>query len=79
VNGWANGSPELVAFASEHGVRLVLEPLHPMYAADRAVLSTLKQALDLCSAVPLVDCRCGRRKAAWRAGEPPTARVLKQE
>lgn len=38
---------ELVPFAAEHGVRLVLEPLHPMFAADRAVISTLGQALDL--------------------------------
>ena len=38
---------ELVPFAEAHDVRLVLEPLHPMYAADRAVLSTLEQALDL--------------------------------
>ena len=34
-------------FAHDHGVRLVLEPLHPMYAADRALISTLGQALDL--------------------------------
>ena len=40
---------ELVPFAEAHDVRLVLEPLHPMYAADRAVLSTLEQALDLAS------------------------------
>ncbi|WP_243795216.1 sugar phosphate isomerase/epimerase [Saccharopolyspora gloriosae] len=38
---------ELAPFAREHGVRLVLEPLHPMYVADRAVISTLDQALDL--------------------------------
>ncbi|MFS0703163.1 sugar phosphate isomerase/epimerase family protein [Cellulomonas sp. 179-A 9B4 NHS] len=38
---------ELAPYAAEHGVRLVLEPLHPMFAADRAVLSTLGQALDL--------------------------------
>jgi sugar phosphate isomerase/epimerase len=38
---------ELAPYAVEHGVRLVLEPLHPMYAADRAVISTLGQALDL--------------------------------
>jgi sugar phosphate isomerase/epimerase len=38
---------ELAPFAAEHGVRLVLEPLHPMFAADRAVISTLEQALDL--------------------------------
>jgi len=29
------------------GVTLAIEPLHPMYAADRAVVSTLGQALDL--------------------------------
>ncbi|GAA3293200.1 sugar phosphate isomerase/epimerase family protein [Arthrobacter citreus] len=43
---------ELVPFATEHGVRLVLEPLHPMYAADRALLSTLGQALDLAAPYP---------------------------
>ncbi|GLZ13335.1 3-dehydroshikimate dehydratase [Actinomadura sp. NBRC 104425] len=37
----------LAPYAAERGVRLALEPLHPMYCADRAVLSTLKQALDL--------------------------------
>ncbi|NJC23805.1 sugar phosphate isomerase/epimerase [Arthrobacter pigmenti] len=43
---------ELVPVAQEHDVRLVLEPLHPMYAADRAVLSTLGQALDLAAPFP---------------------------
>ena len=43
---------ELVPFALEHGVRMVLEPLHPMFAADRAVISTLKQALDLSAPYP---------------------------
>ncbi|MGF9646449.1 sugar phosphate isomerase/epimerase family protein [Pseudarthrobacter oxydans] len=38
---------DLAPFAEENGVRLVLEPLHPMYAADRALISTLGQALDL--------------------------------
>ncbi|WP_370020089.1 sugar phosphate isomerase/epimerase family protein [Planotetraspora sp. GP83] len=37
----------LAPYAAERGVRLGLEPLHPMYCADRAVLSTLGQALDL--------------------------------
>lgn len=48
----AEGLAELVPYALEHGVRLVLEALHPMYAADRAVLSTLKQALDLATPHP---------------------------
>jgi sugar phosphate isomerase/epimerase len=43
---------ELVPFAGEHGVRLVLEPLHPMYAADRALISTLGQSLDLAAPYP---------------------------
>lgn len=38
---------ELVPYALERGVRLALEPLHPMFCADRAVLSTLGQALDI--------------------------------
>jgi sugar phosphate isomerase/epimerase len=33
------------------GVTLALEPLHPMTCADRSVLSTLGQALDLCEAL----------------------------
>jgi len=27
---------------------LAIEPLHPMYAADRACINTLEQALDVC-------------------------------
>jgi sugar phosphate isomerase/epimerase len=38
---------ELVPYAADRGVRLALEPMHPLYAADRGVLSTLGQALDL--------------------------------
>jgi sugar phosphate isomerase/epimerase len=42
----------LAPYAGERGVRLALEPLHPMYCADRAVLSTLGQALDLAEPHP---------------------------
>jgi sugar phosphate isomerase/epimerase len=38
---------ELEADAQAAGVVLAIEPLHPMYAADRAVISTLAQALDI--------------------------------
>ncbi|HCU49860.1 MAG TPA: sugar phosphate isomerase, partial [Micromonosporaceae bacterium] len=38
---------ELVPYAIQHDVRLAIEPLHPMFCADRAVVSTLGQALDL--------------------------------
>lgn len=38
---------ELADDAVAAGVQLAIEPLHPMYASDRAVVSTLGQALDL--------------------------------
>ncbi|MBP2437016.1 sugar phosphate isomerase/epimerase family protein [Microbacterium amylolyticum] len=37
----------LAPHAEANGVQLALEPLHPMYCSDRAVLSTLDQALDI--------------------------------
>ncbi|MCG5219127.1 sugar phosphate isomerase/epimerase family protein [Streptosporangium sp. KLBMP 9127] len=43
----------LAPYAGERGVRLALEPLHPMYCADRAVISTLGQAVDLAEAFPV--------------------------
>ena len=42
----------LVDDATAAGVRLALEPLHPMYAADRAVINTLGQALDIAEQFP---------------------------
>jgi sugar phosphate isomerase/epimerase len=45
----ADGIAQLLETAREYGVPLALEPLHPMYAADRAVLNTLAQALDICA------------------------------
>ncbi|MFZ4452798.1 sugar phosphate isomerase/epimerase family protein [Salibacterium aidingense] len=38
------GIEELIPYAGQHGVKLGIEPLHPMYAADRSVISTLGQA-----------------------------------
>src|SRR5690606_24246307 len=36
----ADAISELAPFAASHGVRLALEPMHPMFCADRGVLST---------------------------------------
>ncbi|RNG20779.1 sugar phosphate isomerase/epimerase family protein [Streptomyces botrytidirepellens] len=48
----ADALGELGPYAAERGVRLAIEPLHPMYASDRCVVSTLAQALDLAERFP---------------------------
>ncbi|MET7351131.1 sugar phosphate isomerase/epimerase family protein [Streptomyces mirabilis] len=48
----ADALGELGPYAAERGVRLAIEPLHPMYAADRCVVSTLAQALELAERFP---------------------------
>ncbi|HKA80960.1 MAG TPA: sugar phosphate isomerase/epimerase family protein [Xanthobacteraceae bacterium] len=39
---------ELLPYARKAGVPLAIEPLHPMFAADRACVNTLAHANDLC-------------------------------
>ncbi|MEM9224228.1 MAG: sugar phosphate isomerase/epimerase family protein [Pseudomonadota bacterium] len=65
VGGLADGSKDIagarqmvldgISALSEYSrtarMPLAIEPLHPMYAADRACVNTLCQALDLCDAV----------------------------
>jgi sugar phosphate isomerase/epimerase len=48
----ADAVETLVPYAMEAGVTLGIEPLHPMYAADRCVVSTLGQALDIAERHP---------------------------
>jgi sugar phosphate isomerase/epimerase len=43
-----DGVAELLAYARGNAMPLAIEPLHPMYAADRACVNTLEHALDLC-------------------------------
>lgn len=43
-----DGIAKLLEVARPAGMPLAIEPLHPMYAADRACVNTLRQALDLC-------------------------------
>ncbi|MFE7617767.1 sugar phosphate isomerase/epimerase family protein [Streptomyces sp. NPDC057496] len=48
----ADALGELAPYAAERGVRLAIEPLHPMFASDRCVVSTLSQALDIAERFP---------------------------
>ncbi len=43
----ADAVAELAPYAASAGVRLAIEPLHPMFCADRCVVATLGQALDI--------------------------------
>jgi sugar phosphate isomerase/epimerase len=43
----AEGIATVLPHARAAKIPLAIEPLHPMYAADRACVNTLKQALDL--------------------------------
>jgi sugar phosphate isomerase/epimerase len=43
-----DGIGAILDHARSAGIPLAIEPLHPMYAADRACVNTLEQALDLC-------------------------------
>lgn len=43
-----DGIAAILPYAQENNMPLAIEPLHPMYAADRACVNTLGHALDIC-------------------------------
>ena len=43
---------ELVPYARDKGVRLALEPMNPLFTADRGVLTTIGQSLDMAADHP---------------------------
>ena len=46
-----DGIAQLLEHARACRVPLAIEPLHPMYCADRACVNTIDQALDICDAL----------------------------
>jgi len=43
-----SGIEAILPHAAASGIKLAVEPLHPMYAGDRSAINTLGQANDLC-------------------------------
>jgi sugar phosphate isomerase/epimerase len=46
-----DGIATSLEYARAAGMPLAIEPLHPMYAADRACINTMEHALDVCDAL----------------------------
>jgi sugar phosphate isomerase/epimerase len=71
-----DGIAELLDYARSAragGLALSIEPLHPMYAADRACINTLEQALDLCDTLDPSNTPCAQdSSAALNTSSPPT-------
>jgi sugar phosphate isomerase/epimerase len=42
------GIETILPMAEKYGIRLAIEPLHPMYADNRSAINTLQQANDMC-------------------------------
>lgn len=55
-NQIADGIAAVLDRAEQAGVKLAVEPLHPMYADSRSAINTLRQANDICDRIdsPLV-------------------------
>lgn len=47
----AEGTAQLLEHGKNLGVRIALEPLHPVYAAERSCLTLLSEALDMCQRI----------------------------
>lgn len=44
----AEGVAQLLEYGKALGIKIALEPLHPVYAAERSCLNLLSEALDMC-------------------------------
>ena len=60
------GLAKTLDYAREVRVPIAIEPLHPMYAADRACVNTLRLALDLCDRLgPGIGCAVDAYHVWW--------------
>ncbi len=63
----ADGIEKLLPLAESHGVKLAIEPLHPMYSADRSAINTMAQARAVCEALrhPMLGIACDVYHVWW--------------
>ena len=47
----AEGIIKIMPLAKSAGIKLAIEPLHPMYAGDRSAVNTMKQANDMAAII----------------------------
>lgn len=60
------GLAKTLDYARTTGVKIAIEPLHPMYAADRACVNTMRQALDICDRLgPGIGCAVDLYHVWW--------------
>ena len=75
AHGCRDGIAELLDYARQASMPLAIEPLHPMYAADRACVNTLEQALDICDGLdPDAPARSASRSTSITSGGIPSLR-----
>lgn len=63
----ADGIAVILRHAEACGIKLAIEPLHPMYADTRSCINRMKEATDLCETLahPLVGVACDVYHVWW--------------
>lgn len=63
----ADGTAALLPLCEPEGLKLSIEPLHPMYAAERSCVNTMNQARAICEQLshPLVGIACDVYHVWW--------------
>lgn len=62
-----DGIAAVLPYAEQAGVKLAIEPLHPMYAADRSCINRMAEARQVCEQLrhPLVGIACDVYHVWW--------------
>ena len=68
---YLDGMAAILPHARACGVKLAVEPLHPMYAADRGCISLLSEAIDICEQLSITS--GGTRNSKPRSPAPVRA------